>query len=76
MTTLTYQDNILIAETLEKLQDLNSELYGDWYTKLYHAVGHEENTVESFTGPSHVDLCRGPADTPNVCYHRSVFVGE
>ena len=43
MTTLTYQDNILIAETLEKLQDLNSELYGDWYTKLYHAVGHEEN---------------------------------
>ena len=43
MTTLTHQDNILIAETLEKLQDLNSELYGDWYTKLYHAVGHEEN---------------------------------
>ena len=43
MTSSTYQRNILIAETLEKLQDLNPELYGDWYSKLYHTVGYEEN---------------------------------
>ena len=43
MTSATHQLNILIAQTLEKLQDLNPELYGYWYSKLYHTVGYEEN---------------------------------
>lgn len=43
MTTPTQQVNILIAETLEKLQDLDPELYGYWYTKLYHPVGDEDD---------------------------------
>jgi hypothetical protein len=27
--------NILIAETLERLQDINPEQYACWYSKLY-----------------------------------------
>ena len=33
------QSNILIAQTLEKVQHLNPELYGQWYSKLYHPKG-------------------------------------
>jgi hypothetical protein len=40
---MTAQINILIAETLEKLQDLNPELYGEWYSKLYAPFGAKEN---------------------------------
>jgi hypothetical protein len=43
MTTPTQQVNILIAETLEKLQDLNPKLYGVWYSKLYAPFGDERN---------------------------------
>lgn len=43
MTTPIQQVNILIAETLEKLQDLDPELYGYWYTKLYPPAGDEGN---------------------------------
>jgi hypothetical protein len=39
----TEQINILIAETLESLQDLNPELYGEWYSKLYAPFGAQEN---------------------------------
>jgi hypothetical protein len=41
--TYTEQINILIAETLEQLQDLNPELYGEWYSKLYAPFGDKEN---------------------------------
>jgi hypothetical protein len=41
--TYTEQINILIAETLEQLQDLNPELYGEWYSKLYAPFGAKEN---------------------------------
>lgn len=39
----TQQINILIAETLEKLQHLNPELYGQWYSKLYAPHGNTIN---------------------------------
>lgn len=41
--TYTQQINILIAETLEKLQHLNPELYGQWYSKLYAPHGNTTN---------------------------------
>lgn len=41
--TYTQEINILIAQTLEKLQDLNPDLYGEWYTKLYQPHGHSCN---------------------------------
>ena len=41
--TYTQQINILIAETLEKLQHLNPELYGQWYSKLYAPHGNIKN---------------------------------
>ena len=43
MITPVQQVNILIAETLEKLQDPNPELYGNWYSKLYAPFGDERN---------------------------------
>ena len=41
--TYTQQINILIAETLEKLQHLNPELYGQWYSQLYPPYGNTTN---------------------------------
>ena len=40
-----YQQNInvMIAQTLEQLQELNPELYGVWYTKLYPPYGDTNN---------------------------------
>lgn len=35
--------NVLIAHTLEKVQDLNPERYAYWYTKLYSAPDREAN---------------------------------
>jgi len=43
MMTYTQQINILIAQTLEKLQELNPELYGQWYSKLYPPFGDNDN---------------------------------
>jgi len=39
------QTNILveIAETLEQVQLINPELYGEWYSKLYAPYGDNEN---------------------------------
>ena len=37
------QINFLIAETLEKLQSLNPDLYGHWYSQLYPPFGVKEN---------------------------------
>jgi hypothetical protein len=36
MTDYQHQIDVMIAETLEKLQPLNPERYGVWYSKLYH----------------------------------------
>ena len=41
--TYTQQINILIAQTLEKVQELNPERYGYWYSKLYPPFGDNEN---------------------------------
>jgi hypothetical protein len=35
--------DIVIANTLEKLQDINPELYGEWYSKLYVPYGDTKN---------------------------------
>jgi hypothetical protein len=42
---MTYQEqiNILIAETLEKVQHLNPERYATWYSKLYAPYGDTNN---------------------------------
>ena len=42
---MNYQEqiNILIAETLEKVQHLNPELYGQWYSQLYPPYGNTDN---------------------------------
>jgi hypothetical protein len=39
MTDINFQ----IAETLEKVQHINPELYGMWYSKLYPPHGNNEN---------------------------------
>jgi hypothetical protein len=36
MTDYQHQIDVMIAETLEKLQPLNPERYGVWYSNLYH----------------------------------------
>jgi hypothetical protein len=41
--TYTEQMNILIAQTLEKLQNIDPECYGMWYSKLYPPFGDNEN---------------------------------
>lgn len=41
--TATDQINVLIAQTLEQLQELNPDLYGEWYSKLYAPFGNQEN---------------------------------
>jgi len=38
-TDYQHQLNVKIAETLEQLQDLNPDLYGVWYSKLYQPHG-------------------------------------
>jgi hypothetical protein len=43
MTQYTQQINVLIAQTLEQLQELNPDLYGEWYSKLYAPFGNQEN---------------------------------
>ena len=45
ISTMNYQEqiNILIAETLEKVQHLNPELYGQWYSQLYAPHGDIKN---------------------------------
>jgi len=42
---VNYQEqiNILIAETLEKLQPLNPEHYATWYSQLYAPHGNTHN---------------------------------
>jgi hypothetical protein len=42
---VNYQEQIdfLIADTLEKVQHLNPELYGRWYSKLYAPHGDIKN---------------------------------
>ena len=45
ISIVNYQEqiNILIAETLEKLQPLNPDLYGTWYSQLYPPYGNTNN---------------------------------
>jgi hypothetical protein len=43
MTDTQHQINVSIAETLEKLQDLNPDIYGHWYSQLYPPFGVNEN---------------------------------
>ena len=45
ISTVNYQKQIdfLIADTLEKVQHLNPELYGQWYSKLYAPHGDIKN---------------------------------
>ena len=45
ISTMNYQQqiNILIAETLEKVQHLNPDLYATWYSKLYAPHGDIKN---------------------------------
>jgi len=38
-----HQINVMIAETLEKLQHLNPDLYGHWYSQLYPPYGNDTN---------------------------------
>ena len=38
-----HQINVMIAETLEKLQSLNPERDGYWYSKLYPPHGNGEH---------------------------------
>jgi len=42
---MNYQEqiNILIAETLEKVQHLNPERYATWYSQLYAPYGDTNN---------------------------------
>ena len=48
MTDTQHQLSVKIAETLEKLQDLNPDLYGFRYSQLYAPYGNLENwTVET-----------------------------
>ncbi len=47
MTDTQHQINVSIAETLEKLQDLNPDLYGFHYSQLYAPYGNPENWTVS-----------------------------
>lgn len=35
--------DVMIAETLEQVQHINPELYGEWYSKLYAPHGDAAN---------------------------------
>ena len=43
MTDYQHQIDVMIADTLEKLQPLNPERYGVWYSKLYPPYGDIAN---------------------------------
>ena len=43
MTDYQHNLNVMIAETLEKLQDLNPDLYGFRYSQLYAPHGNIAN---------------------------------
>ena len=47
MTDYQHQINVLIAETLEKLQELNPERYGVWYSKLYSNPNQDHWNVKT-----------------------------
>ena len=38
-----HEMNVEIAETLERVQHINPELYGEWYSKLYAPHGDTAN---------------------------------
>jgi DNA-binding transcriptional regulator YbjK len=41
--TYTQEINVLIASTLEKVQELNPERYAAWYSQLYPPAGDSKN---------------------------------
>ena len=43
MMTDQHNLDVMIAETLEKVQHINPELYGHWYSKLYAPHGDITN---------------------------------
>ena len=47
MTDYQHQINVSIAQTLEKLQDLNPDLYGIWYSKLYNNPNEQTWNVKT-----------------------------
>lgn len=47
MNTYQHQINVKIAETLERLQDLNPDLYGLRYSQLYAPHGDIANWTVS-----------------------------
>jgi len=56
MNTYQYQLSVKIADTLEKLQYLNPELYGERYSKLYAPHGDIANWTESMLHQIEQDL--------------------
>jgi len=56
MNTYQHQINVLIAETLEKLQDLNPDLYGFRYSQLYAPHGDISNWTVSMLHQIEQDL--------------------
>ena len=40
---MTITTDVLIANTLEKIQCIDPELYGSWYSKLYPPYGDINN---------------------------------
>jgi hypothetical protein len=43
MTDFQHNLNVEIAQTLEQVQLINPELYGEWYSKLYAPHGDISN---------------------------------
>ena len=56
MNTYQHQLSVKIADTLEKLQYLNPELYGERYSKLYAPHGDIANWTESMLHQIEQDL--------------------
>ena len=56
MTDTQHQLSVKIADTLEKLQYLNPELYGERYSKLYAPHGDIANWTESMLQQIEQDL--------------------
>jgi len=56
MNTYQHQLSVKIADTLEKLQDLNPDLYGERYSKLYAPHGDISNWTESMLQQIEQDL--------------------
>ena len=41
---MTYKELLVeIAQTLEQVQNISPELYGEWYSKLYPPYGDTDN---------------------------------